>query len=158
VRETDRPRVVARGVDRDRGHGEENQEAHEDFRDHKSVRALAIPDEFEEMPDHRVPPASASIGLSLESRHAGQTPETTPNISAKRKPHPAIRALIVRCAYGIRSALLIADRTRPEAPSARIPPTTEITTFSKRNWRRRSRAEAPKARRTPISDARSRAR
>ncbi len=85
--------VIAEGThpvrdERDRAgdHREDHQERDEDLGDDQRVRALAVPDQLEQMTNHCAPPRRALTGCMRAILHAGYTPEKTPNSAASSIP------------------------------------------------------------------------
>jgi hypothetical protein len=70
-RVADRPAPVVERVDRQRHYGEEHEERHEDLAHHEEVRALPIPDQPEDVADHRAAPFRACTGWRRDMRQAG---------------------------------------------------------------------------------------
>src|SRR3954469_21307248 len=78
---------VARELHREQHHAEQRDEREEDLQRQQKILALAILDQPQQVTRHRdTPPLSASTGLSRAIRHAGYTPEISPNRSAIRTP------------------------------------------------------------------------
>src|SRR5262249_548111 len=71
VAEAERFAVVVRVVNGLRYHGKEHEEREEDFDRDQKIDAFAVPDDFDEMLDHRATPFKASTGCSRDIFNAG---------------------------------------------------------------------------------------